>query len=241
MHVLVIHACLDPMFAAVLETASGRLDVRRDRGGAGSAERLPLIVMGVLADAACAPAAIDRIAVTTGPGGFTGVRTAVAFARGFAVVHGVPVIGISTFAAIAASARIHAGDHVAGEHAVAVALDDGRGNVALQCCAQDGTPLGDAVVVDAETARTLVPAGAIAAGPRAGVLGLPIVRLPGDGEIAPVALAMIAAASDGASPPPDPIYLRPADAIPPKPSGLVARPDHPPPGRQAGSPGSGDQ
>lgn len=242
MHVLVIHACLEPMLAAVLETASGRLDVRRDRGGAGAAERLPLMVRAVLEDAGCVPAAIDRVAVTTGPGGFTGVRTAVAFARGFAVVHGVPVIGISTFAAIAASTRMSAGDHGAADHSpVAVALDDGRGNIALQCFAHDGTPLGDAVVVDAAAAGAFVPADAVAAGPRAADLGLPVVHAAGDDAIAPVALAMIAAASDGASPPPDPIYLRPADAIPPKPSGLVARPDHPPAGWSPGGRGGGDQ
>jgi tRNA threonylcarbamoyl adenosine modification protein YeaZ len=46
--------------------------------------------------------AIDRIAVTTGPGSFTGLRVGIAAARGIALASGKPAIGLTTLAAFAA-------------------------------------------------------------------------------------------------------------------------------------------
>jgi tRNA threonylcarbamoyl adenosine modification protein YeaZ len=48
---------------------------------------------------------IDRLAACSGPGTFTGVRIGLAFVRGLALVLEVPVIGITTFEALAASVR----------------------------------------------------------------------------------------------------------------------------------------
>ncbi len=45
---------------------------------------------------------LDRIAVTIGPGSFTGVRVGLAAARGFGVATGVPVVGVSTLSVYAA-------------------------------------------------------------------------------------------------------------------------------------------
>ena len=46
--------------------------------------------------------ALDRIAVTTGPGSFTGLRVGIAAARGIALATGKPAIGLTTLAAFAA-------------------------------------------------------------------------------------------------------------------------------------------
>jgi tRNA threonylcarbamoyl adenosine modification protein YeaZ len=46
--------------------------------------------------------ALDRIAVTVGPGSFTGLRVGVAAARGFALAAGKPAVGLTTLAAFAA-------------------------------------------------------------------------------------------------------------------------------------------
>lgn len=47
---------------------------------------------------------IDRIAITTGPGSFTGLRVALAFGRSFALPRNLPVIGVSALQAMAAVA-----------------------------------------------------------------------------------------------------------------------------------------
>ncbi len=68
----------------------------------GHAEALmPLIAM-VMSDARVEFAELDRIAVTVGPGSFTGLRVGVAAARAIALATGKPAVGLTTLAALAA-------------------------------------------------------------------------------------------------------------------------------------------
>jgi tRNA threonylcarbamoyl adenosine modification protein YeaZ/ribosomal-protein-alanine acetyltransferase len=69
----------------------------------GHAEALPPMVAEVMRVSGLAFSQIDRIAVTTGPGTFTGVRIGLAFARGLGLAGVIPVIGIDSLAAIAAN------------------------------------------------------------------------------------------------------------------------------------------
>ena len=62
--------------------------------GRGHAEILAGLVEEAFAAAALMPADVDRLAVCTGPGSFTGLRVALSFAKGFALPRGLPVIGI---------------------------------------------------------------------------------------------------------------------------------------------------
>ena len=63
--------------------------------GRGHAERLAPMVAELLAAAAKTVSDIDQIAVCTGPGSFTGLRVALAFAKGMALPRRIPVIGLS--------------------------------------------------------------------------------------------------------------------------------------------------
>ena len=69
----------------------------------GQAEALAPMVAQVMAEARLSFADIDRIAVTVGPGTFTGIRIGLALARGLGLARNIPVIGIDSLSAIAAN------------------------------------------------------------------------------------------------------------------------------------------
>ena len=87
-------------------------------GGRDQAARLLPAVESVLAEAAIDRRALRLIAVTIGPGSFTGVRVGLAGARGLAVGLAVPLAGITTTAVLLAQ--------VASRDRVVIAAIDSR-------------------------------------------------------------------------------------------------------------------
>lgn len=83
--------------------ADGRVVAQRfEQRERGHAERIVPLVLELLAEAAIGFDSLDAIAVTTGPGSFTGVRIGLATARGFTLASQLPLIGIGTLEVIAA-------------------------------------------------------------------------------------------------------------------------------------------
>ena len=68
----------------------------------GHAEALMPLIAAVMSAANVEFSDLDRIAVTVGPGSFTGLRVGVAAARGIALAAGKPAVGLTTLAALAA-------------------------------------------------------------------------------------------------------------------------------------------
>lgn len=66
-----------------------------ERIGRGHAERLAPMVATLFRDCDVRPDQVERVAVCTGPGSFTGLRVALSFAKGFALPRKLPVIGIN--------------------------------------------------------------------------------------------------------------------------------------------------
>ncbi|HFB54343.1 MAG TPA: tRNA (adenosine(37)-N6)-threonylcarbamoyltransferase complex dimerization subunit type 1 TsaB, partial [Hellea balneolensis] len=70
-------------------------ETRVERSGPGHAELLAPMVQNILHGHNTKPSDIDRIIVCTGPGSFTGVRVGLSFAKGFALPHGIDILGVS--------------------------------------------------------------------------------------------------------------------------------------------------
>lgn len=123
----------------------GQLTVRRAAPMArGQAEALVPLAQGVLAEAGVTFAGLDRVAVTVGPGAFTGLRIALAAARGFALAADVPVVGVTSFAAIA-----HALDPIERlGRRLLVAVESRRTEPYLQRFGAGLDPVGEPLLLD---------------------------------------------------------------------------------------------
>lgn len=106
MAILAFDTTLDVCSVALLDAAGNDvLAERHNPMSRGHAETLHGLIGEVLEEAGLKLSDISRIAVTTGPGTFTGSRIGVAAARGFALVLDVDVVGISTLQALACNVK----------------------------------------------------------------------------------------------------------------------------------------
>src|SRR5258705_488447 len=103
MLILAIDTALDACSAGVLDTDAARLIALESQPmKRGHAEALMPLIARVIKEAGIAFASFDRIAVTTGPGSFTGLRVGLSAARGIALAADKPVVGLTTLTAYAA-------------------------------------------------------------------------------------------------------------------------------------------
>ena len=158
-------------------------------------------------------AALDRIAVTVGPGSFTGLRVGLAFAKGLALALGRPCVGVGTLEALAGSLLGDVGP-------VAAVIDAGRGRVYLQLFEGAASVCGpDIVTVELAIARLaeIYSSGEfVLTGPGASLVSDAVPKAVRC-EISspdPRAVARLAAAAPLSSP--RPLYLRPPDAKAPE-------------------------
>jgi len=223
MKLLAIDTALEACSVAV---AGGRRQPVAISGivGRGHAECLFGMIDSAMDQAGMDFADLDRIAVTVGPGSFTGLRVGIAAARGIALVVGCPVVGIGTLDIHAASARA-----LAGDVPVVAVLDARRGEVYCQRFAAAGTALGAPAVGSPESAAAVIADGDVLAGAGADIVAaalpsvrpVPIVHRRSAPDIRVLAeMAMIVAAPAVA---PRPLYLRSPDAKPQPTAGVARR------------------
>lgn len=201
----------------------------------GHAEAIAPMVRAVMAKAGLEFRALDRIAVTKGPGTFTGVRIGLAMARGLGLALDRPVIGIDTLSAIAANETssgiplLVAAD--ARRNEVYAALFDAKRNllivptvIAIEDCLRRLPD--DPIVVIGSAADAIIAAAGRNDLKRSRAGDLPaaanfssLFRHPGEGR-GPDTDGVPAFAGMTDSLAPEPLYLRPPDA---KPQALVQR------------------
>lgn len=178
----------------------------------GHAEVLAPMVAETIARAGVTLKSLDRVGVVIGPGGFTGVRVGLAFARGLGIGGAVGIIGVSSLEAIAAASA-------ATTRFVAPVIDARRGEVYAALYGQDGVehiaPFVATPEATADRLASAVNAGAISLiGSGADFLGRNWPIAPGDAQIDPVTVAQIAENAPPPNGPPAPLYLRAPDAKP---------------------------
>lgn len=174
----------------------------------GHAEALLPMIAETLAEAGLGYRDLDRLAVTVGPGAFTGLRIGLAAARGLALATGLPVVGVTTFEAIAHGA--------AADLPGLIVAETKRADVYAQPFAAPGEPAAPPAAVEAGDLPALAEAhpgplvGDAAERAAALLAGLGVARRAVPARVDARAVAAVAAARSTVDPaPPRPLYLRP--------------------------------
>lgn len=231
MNILAFDTCFDACSAAAgrgLRTLTPSIAAAFEPMQAGHAERLVPMIEEVMAAAKLPFTKLDRIAVTLGPGTFTGTRIAVAAARSFALATGVPVVAMTSLNLMAMSPLI------AGEpgRALFIATDARRGEIYLQEIDRHTLKARDdaravaldclAEILNKDRPVTFAGSGASQAAEAASLQGFDALATAP--HLLPDALDMLfAAAGLPVCDRVEPLYLRAPDAKPPSRSPFAAR------------------
>lgn len=218
MRILAIDTALGACSACVLDAGEARpLSVEQSEMDRGHAEALMPMIERVMNAVEGGFASLDRVAVTVGPGSYTGLRVGVSAARAIALAADIPAIGVTTLAATAAPLIGRETGRV-----IAAALDARHGQVWFQALSSDGRPLvalrqvshRDAARAIGAGPVSLVGSAAMAVANEAWAIGLDALvmdeaRAP---DIAWVARLGLIADPDAA--PPRPLYLKAPETTP---------------------------
>ena len=220
MLILAIDTALDACAAAVLDTDTTRIVAQESQPmKRGHAEALMPLIARVMKASGVAFMSLDRVAVTTGPGSFTGLRVGLSAARGIALAAAKPVVGLTTLTAYAAP---FVSENSA--HPIISAIDARHDHVYFQVVSGDGgslikpkvAPIAEALEASRFGAPHLVGNAARILADRWPADAPPPSKV--DMQPAPdiTWVAWLGAAVNPETAPAKPYYLRAPDAKPPK-------------------------
>ena len=219
MRVLAIDTALGACSACVMDTAdmAKPLAVEQIAMDRGHAEALMPLVERVMKNVEGGFGSLSRVAVTVGPGSYTGLRVGISPARAIALAAGIPAIGISTLAASAAPFIGREGGRV-----VAAAVDAKHGQVWFQAMNAQGKQLVSVRQVNHRDAARAIGAGpvslvgsaALAVANEAWAIGLDALVVD-DAKAPDVTwVARLGMIADPESAPPRPLYLKAPETTP---------------------------
>ena len=171
MIILAFDTCFAQLSAAVrhrMSDGTWRMHGLARAMTSGHAEHLLPMIDTVMTEAGVRFPDIERIAVTVGPGTFTGVRTGIAAARALALAAGKPVVGLTSLSLMLQTALMQAAmirtdgggaDRQLAGKPLAVAVDARRGEVYLQLFDPQGAPASQPQILALAVALSLLPAG----------------------------------------------------------------------------------
>lgn len=218
MRILAIDTALGACSACVLEAgATQPIAVEQVAMERGHAEALMPMIERVMGKVEGGFSSLDRVAVTIGPGSYTGLRVGISAARAIAFAAGIPAVGVSTLAATAAPLVGREGGRV-----IAAALDAKHGQVWFQALNAQGKQLVSIRQVNHRDAARSIGAGpvslvgsaALAVANEAWAIGLDAVVV--DDTKAPdvIWVARLGMIADPQNAPPRPLYLKEPETTP---------------------------
>lgn len=223
LNVLALDTCFASCSVAVatgVGTPQSRVTSRFEEMSKGQAERILPMVAETVGAAGIAPGQLGLIAVTVGPGSFTGTRIGIAAAKGLALACGIEAAGFTSLHVIARQVALVS----SGDDALCIAIDMGRRDVYAQAFEPGGvTPITDPTLVTVD----MIEAFASSHDARLIGNGARFVSDPQDfsSHFIPRAETLVALVTQckrkyqAATP----LYLRAPDATPAKPVDMAAR------------------
>jgi tRNA threonylcarbamoyladenosine biosynthesis protein TsaB len=175
------------------------------------AEALLPLVKRLFAETGVSKTKVERVAVGTGPGSFTGLRIGIALGEGIALALSIPIVGVCSLEAMARAPE--------GNEPRVAALDAGRGELFMAAYAPDGTELlAPCAVKKGEAQATLSTNAALANAIVVGEGGVELSREHARGAELDLpharVVALLGSMRDPVASPPVPIYVRDAGATP---------------------------
>ena len=219
MNILALDTSMGACSAAILRESGGAttLVTREAHMARGHAEALMPMLEAAMDDAKLSFSELDLVAATLGPGSFTGVRVAIAAARGLALATNAKLWGTDSLTVMA---RGVLADHASAPFAVSV--DAHRGMLYLGIFDGDGARLEGPLLLSPEDAASFLPSdlsfafgsGAALLAEAASNIGIEIKPSRPDLQPHATNLAVLALQANATLPTLRPLYLRPPDAKP---------------------------
>jgi len=228
MNILALDTSMGACSAALLRESGGATAVvaREERMARGHAEALMPMLAELMKEAKLDFAELDLIAATLGPGSFTGVRIAIAAARGLALATNAKLWGTDSLTVMAQSVLA---DHAGSPFAISV--DAHRFMLYLGVFDSDGVQIEGPLLVTPEDAAAKISrnlhaafgSGAAILAEAAADIGIEIEASRPDLQPDAAMLAVLALQSHATLPTLRPLYLRPPDAKPQSANGVARR------------------